>query len=97
VQVAGETRSRGPAHLVYCFLGPLVRREVACHFGEADEGILLVQNGPDEAAGPEARSVLAYVPALVLGPALGSGLLEFPLVGPTLTVLGREEDGSILA
>jgi hypothetical protein len=37
------------------------------------------------------------VPALVFGPALGSGFLQFPLGGSTLAVLGCEEDRSILA
>src|SRR5215204_78656 len=37
------------------------------------------------------------MPALVLGPALGAGLLKFPLGGTTLTVLGCEQDGSVLA
>src|SRR5215217_8769068 len=97
VQVAGEVLSLGPANLVQGLLGPLALREVAGHFGEADEVTLFVPHGPDETAGPEARSVLAHMPALVFGPALGSGLLQFPLGGTTLAVLGREEDGSALA
>src|SRR5215211_2917122 len=37
------------------------------------------------------------MPALVLGSALGSGLLKFPLGGTAITVLFCEEDRSILA
>jgi hypothetical protein len=37
------------------------------------------------------------MPALVFGPALGSGLLQFSLGDTTLAVLGREEHGSVLA
>src|SRR5215218_5808635 len=37
------------------------------------------------------------MPALVFGPALFSGLPKFPLVGTSLAVLGREEDGCVLA
>src|SRR5215217_1791633 len=97
VQVASEALSLGQANLVDGLLGTLTLREVAGYLGEADEVILLVEHWPYEAAGPEARSVVSHVPALVLGPALGSGLIQFPLVGPALAVLGGEEDGSVLA
>src|SRR5215208_3030622 len=97
VQVASEALSLGQAHLVYGLLGPLALREVAGYLGEADELILLVEHWPYEAAGPEARSVVSHMPALVLGPALFPGLLKFPLGRTTFAVLGREQDGSVLA
>src|SRR5215212_10044872 len=37
------------------------------------------------------------MPALVFGPNRGPGLLQFSLGDATLAVLGREEDGSVLA
>src|SRR5215217_3489053 len=97
VQVAGEALSLGQANLLYGLLGPLALREVAGHLGEADEVVPLVEHWPYEAAGPEARSVVSHVPALVLGPALFSGLLKFPLGSTALTVLGGEEDVPVLA
>ena len=78
--------------------------DVARHLGEADQGAaaaaiaaLVVADGVDHHAGPEAAAVLAHAPALGLEPPGPLGLLQRPLRHPGGAVLLGVEAGEVLA
>src|SRR5262249_55286496 len=65
--------------------------------GEALHPSGVVLEGMHEAVAPEATPVLPQVPSLVLGPALGQGLVGLLLRVALLAVLGREDEVGGLA
>ena len=78
--------------------------DVARHLGEADQGAaaaaiapLVVADGVDHHAGPEAGAVLAHAPALGLEPPGPLGLLQRPPRHPGGAVLLGVEAGEVLA
>jgi hypothetical protein len=72
-------------------------REVAGHLREAGDLPLLILERRDDDAGPEPAAILAYAKALVLEAPLAPHLGEDGVGLPRGAILGRVEDGEVLA
>jgi hypothetical protein len=86
-----------PLPLVGRLLGPPHLGAVPHDLGEAPEPARLVLERRHRPARPEAAAVLPQVPAVILAPPAGEGLLQFLLRDASLHILRGEEAVALLA
>ena len=92
VGVLTQARRLRIALRVAALLRPVSLGQVARHLAETAQAACLVAERRDDHVGPEAGSVLADAPPLLLVPALALGDLELPIRLPVPGIVGRVEN-----
>src|SRR5207249_10936406 len=95
VGVLTQARRLRIALRVAALLRPVSLGEVARHLAETAQVALVVAKCGDDHVGPEAGSVLADAPPLLLVPALSLGDLELPIRLSVPGIVGRVENGKV--